>query len=78
MGRLFSYVFKYALIVSALRYGIQLHAFCAMSTHLHDVDMAGRAPKTRIVHGPRLGKGECAVIVDGFEAIFSRHTTIRL
>ena len=29
-------------------------------------DIAGRAPKTRIVDGPRLGKGECAVVVDGF------------
>jgi Putative transposase len=29
-------------------------------------DIAGRAPKKRIVEGPRLGKGEMAVIVDGF------------
>ena len=29
-------------------------------------DIAGRAPKKRIVDGPRLGKGECAVVVDGF------------
>jgi len=29
-------------------------------------DIAGRAPKKRIEDGPRLGKGECAVVVDGF------------
>lgn len=29
-------------------------------------DIAVRAPKTRIVDGPHLGKGECAVVVDGF------------
>ena len=29
-------------------------------------DIAGKAPKKRIEDGPRLGKGECAVVVDGF------------
>ncbi len=29
-------------------------------------DIAGKAPKTRIVDGPRMGKGECAVVLDGF------------
>jgi putative transposase len=29
-------------------------------------DIAGKAPKTRIVDSPRMGKGECAVVVDGF------------
>jgi Putative transposase len=29
-------------------------------------DIAGRAPKKRFVDGPRLGKGETAVFVDGF------------
>ena len=29
-------------------------------------DIAGRTPKTRIVDSPRMGKGECAVVVDGF------------
>ena len=37
----------YALIVSAHRHGILLHAFCAMSTHLHYVitDPLGRLPR---------------------------------
>lgn len=37
----------YAFIVSADRYGILLHAFCAMSTHLHYVvtDPQGKLPK---------------------------------
>ncbi|MBK9259347.1 MAG: transposase [Polyangiaceae bacterium] len=37
----------YAFIVSAHRHGIQLHAFCAMSTHLHYVvsDPQGRLPR---------------------------------
>ncbi len=29
-------------------------------------DIAGRAPKKRIEHGPRLGRDECAVVVEGF------------
>ncbi len=29
-------------------------------------DIAGRAPRKRIVDGPRLGQGECAVVVEGF------------
>lgn len=37
----------YALIVSASRHGIMLHAFCAMSTHLHYVitDPLGKLPR---------------------------------
>ena len=37
----------YALIVSALRHGIQVHALCAMSTHLHYVisDPKGMLPR---------------------------------
>lgn len=37
----------YALIVSASRHGILLHAFCAMSTHLHYVvtDPLGKLPR---------------------------------
>jgi REP element-mobilizing transposase RayT len=37
----------YALAVSARRYGIQVHAFCAMSTHLHLVvtDEQGLLPR---------------------------------
>lgn len=37
---------KYALVVSAHRYGIQVHAFCAMSTHVHIVvtDVNGVLP----------------------------------
>src|SRR6185503_18929727 len=36
----------YALAVSAHRYGVQVHAFCAMSTHLHLVltDVKGALP----------------------------------
>jgi hypothetical protein len=30
-------------------------------------DVPARAPKKQVVDGPRLGKGECAVIVDGFK-----------
>lgn len=37
---------RFAFVVSALRYGISVHAFCAMSTHLHYVvtDRHGRLP----------------------------------
>jgi putative transposase len=37
----------YALVVSAHRYGVQVHAFCAMSTHLHLVvtDIHGVLPR---------------------------------
>ena len=37
----------YAFIVSAARHGIMLHAFCAMSTHLHYVvtDPLGKLPR---------------------------------
>jgi len=37
----------YAFVVSALRHGIQIHAFCAMSTHLHYVitDTRGELPR---------------------------------
>jgi REP element-mobilizing transposase RayT len=37
---------NYALVVSAHRYGIQVHAFCAMSTHVHIVvtDVNGVLP----------------------------------
>lgn len=38
---------RYSLIVSARRHGILLHAFCAMSTHVHYVvtDPNGRLPR---------------------------------
>ncbi|HRI70095.1 MAG TPA: transposase [Polyangium sp.] len=38
---------KYALVVSACRYGILVHAFCAMSTHIHYVitDPHGQLPR---------------------------------
>jgi len=29
-------------------------------------DIAGKAPRVRVVDDPRMGKGECAVVVDGF------------
>lgn len=37
----------YALAVSARRHGVQVHAFCAMSTHIHLVvtDVRGRLPE---------------------------------
>jgi putative transposase len=37
---------RFAFVASALRYGIAIHAFCAMSTHLHYVvtDPHGRLP----------------------------------
>lgn len=45
---------RYALVVSALRHGVLLHAFCAMSTHVHYVitGTRGNLPKfLEMFHG---------------------------
>jgi REP element-mobilizing transposase RayT len=46
-SRIVNSVFAYLLAVAASRYGIQLHAYCVLSNHLHVVltDVLGRLPE---------------------------------